>query len=118
MAKKPAVAFAIARKTYSNDFELFEITKDSPSGKIVYGRGADGEPTSRSGRDVKGRFATREAAQAALGVVQTIQRHHDPIVRDTSNAHTRALRERHEAIETALRELRISTLHHGEPTAP
>lgn len=118
MAKKPAVAFAIARKTYSTVFEVFEITKDSPSGKIVYGRGEDGEPTSRARRDVAARFPTREAAQAALGVVQTIQSHHDPLVRDTHNAHVRALRNRSEAIEKALAELRVSTMHHGEPTQP
>lgn len=118
MAKKQAIAFAVARKTYSNHFEVFEITKESPTIRIVYGRGADGEPTSRAGRDVKGRFPTRELAEAALGVVQTIQRHHDPIVKRSAEAHTRALRDRQEAVDKALSELKVADMHHGEPTAP
>ena len=41
MAKKQAIAFALARRTYSNLFEVFEITKESPTSRIVYGRDGD-----------------------------------------------------------------------------
>ena len=74
MASKPALFWTLRPHGYSGGFRIMRVTTEKP--RRYYGTDEDGEPTHVVASQCKGRFETREEAEAVIAKVAAVVKAH------------------------------------------
>jgi hypothetical protein len=102
---KPTLFWTIKPKWWAGGFEIMRVTTAKP--RRYYGTTEDGENTHARAADCRGRFETREAAEARLQVVAEVRKAFADTHPVLTAARNRAEKAERQAIDAAVEGLDV-----------
>lgn len=97
---KPTLFWTLRPHWWSGGFEIMRVTTEKP--RRYHGTDADGEPTQAAVKDCKGRFETKEAAEAVIKAVSKVKQQHADGIATLTAARTLAEKAERDEIDIVL----------------